>query len=225
MSTFLDSAGLQTLWNKIKTWVGANFQPKGSYAAESHTHGYVSTVKVGSTSYNVSGNTVSLPAYPSVPSLSGFVNTVNVTGSGNVITDISKSGSTITVTKGNASGGSSGGTVTYVHKSTQITPNEDPILQMEYRDEADSFIELLRNSPGGTYCGGELRLKAFDTDSEATHSLQICPLGIRCDGRQVAQFTSGRTSFFVDGLAVRDSNLGRLYWLNIDRAKELGLLK
>ena len=33
-----------------------------------HTHNYASTVKVGSTNYNVSGNTISLPAYPTVPS-------------------------------------------------------------------------------------------------------------------------------------------------------------
>ena len=33
-----------------------------------HTHNNASTVKVGSTNYNVSGNTISLPAYPTVPS-------------------------------------------------------------------------------------------------------------------------------------------------------------
>ena len=37
-------------------------------ANSSHTHNYASTVKVGSTSYNISGNTISLPAYPTVPS-------------------------------------------------------------------------------------------------------------------------------------------------------------
>lgn len=39
-----------------------------TFTPSSHTHNYASTVKVGSTSYNVSGNTISLPAYPTVPS-------------------------------------------------------------------------------------------------------------------------------------------------------------
>lgn len=33
-------------------------------ASSSHTHNYASTVKVGSTSYNINGNTISIPAYP-----------------------------------------------------------------------------------------------------------------------------------------------------------------
>lgn len=37
-------------------------------ANSSHTHNYTSTVKVGSTSYNVSNNVISLPAYPTIPS-------------------------------------------------------------------------------------------------------------------------------------------------------------
>ena len=36
-----------------------------------HTHNYASTVKVGSTSYNVSNNIISLPAYPTLSSLGG----------------------------------------------------------------------------------------------------------------------------------------------------------
>ena len=39
-----------------------------TFTPSTHTHNYASTVKVGSTSYNVSGNTISLPAYPTVPS-------------------------------------------------------------------------------------------------------------------------------------------------------------
>lgn len=59
------------------SWIGAskpsyNWDEIGSkpstFAPSSHTHNYASTVKVGSTSYNVSGNTISLPAYPTVPS-------------------------------------------------------------------------------------------------------------------------------------------------------------
>ena len=33
-------------------------------ASSSHTHNYASTVKVGSTAYNINGNTISIPAYP-----------------------------------------------------------------------------------------------------------------------------------------------------------------
>ena len=39
-----------------------------TFTPSSDTHNYASTVKVGSTNYNVSGNTISLPAYPTVPS-------------------------------------------------------------------------------------------------------------------------------------------------------------
>lgn len=67
-------------WNDLTdkpSWIGAN-KPSytwaeigskpSTYAPSSHTHNYASTVKVGSTSYNISGNTISLPAYPTVPS-------------------------------------------------------------------------------------------------------------------------------------------------------------
>lgn len=59
------------------SWIGANkpsytWNEIGSkpstFTPSSHTHNYASTVKVGSTSYNISGNTISLPAYPTVPS-------------------------------------------------------------------------------------------------------------------------------------------------------------
>lgn len=39
-----------------------------TFTPSTHTHNYASIVKVGSTNYNVSGNTISLPAYPTVPS-------------------------------------------------------------------------------------------------------------------------------------------------------------
>ena len=40
-------------------------------SATGHTHGYASTVKVGTASYAVSGNTISLPAYPTLSGLGG----------------------------------------------------------------------------------------------------------------------------------------------------------
>lgn len=49
------------------TWDEIGSKPS-TFAPSSHTHNYASTVKVGSTSYNISGNTISLPAYPTVPS-------------------------------------------------------------------------------------------------------------------------------------------------------------
>ena len=48
-------------WNEITS-------KPSTFTPSEHTHNYASTVKVGSTSYNVSGNTISLPAYPTVPS-------------------------------------------------------------------------------------------------------------------------------------------------------------
>ena len=49
------------------TWAEISGKPS-TFAPSSHTHNYASTVKVGSTSYNINGNTISLPAYPTVPS-------------------------------------------------------------------------------------------------------------------------------------------------------------
>lgn len=49
------------------SWSEIGSKPS-TFTPSSHTHNYASTVKVGSTSYNVSGNTISLPAYPTVPS-------------------------------------------------------------------------------------------------------------------------------------------------------------
>lgn len=67
-------------WNDLTdkpSWIGANkpsytwaeiSDKPSTFAPSSHTHNYASTVKVGSTSYNISGNTIRLPAYPTVPS-------------------------------------------------------------------------------------------------------------------------------------------------------------
>ena len=46
------------------SWSEINDKPL-TFTPSTHTHNYASTVKVGTTSYNVSGNTISLPAYPS----------------------------------------------------------------------------------------------------------------------------------------------------------------
>ena len=49
-----------------------------NYSTTSHTHNYTSKVKVGSTEYTVSANTISLPSYPTLSSLSGVsVSTFN----------------------------------------------------------------------------------------------------------------------------------------------------
>ena len=50
-----------------QSWSEIGSKPS-TFTPSTHTHNYASTVKVGSTSYNVSGNTISLPAYPTVPS-------------------------------------------------------------------------------------------------------------------------------------------------------------
>lgn len=49
------------------SWSEIGSKPS-TFTPSTHTHNYASTVKVGSTSYNVSGNIISLPAYPTVPS-------------------------------------------------------------------------------------------------------------------------------------------------------------
>lgn len=49
------------------SWSEIGSKPS-TFTPSTHTYNYASTVKVGSTSYNVSGNTISLPAYPTVPS-------------------------------------------------------------------------------------------------------------------------------------------------------------
>lgn len=49
------------------SWSEIGSKPS-TFTPSTHTHNYASTVKVGSTNYNVSGNTISLPAYPTVPS-------------------------------------------------------------------------------------------------------------------------------------------------------------
>lgn len=76
----IDSKGSVTSWEDLEgkpSWIGSS-KPSYSwgeisgkpstFTPSTHTHNYASTVKVGSTSYNVSGNTISLPAYPTVPS-------------------------------------------------------------------------------------------------------------------------------------------------------------
>lgn len=54
--------------SKVSTVTWDDIQNKPStFTPASHTHNYVSTIKLGNTSYTVSGNTISLPAYPTVP--------------------------------------------------------------------------------------------------------------------------------------------------------------
>lgn len=172
----------------------------------------------------MSGGTVSLPAYPSVPSLSGYVNTVNVTGSGNVITDISKSGSTITVTKGNFSGGSSGGSVDYVYRSTLPNGEEEPILQLADSNYHDYYVEILRNAMGNSHCGGEVRLKSFDAYSDIRY-LQICALGIRSNDRQIFSFGSQGVGLCIDSLSFGTGADDQVLMFDVARAKQYGILR
>ena len=76
----IDNVGGVSSWNDLTdkpnwitdtkpsySWSEIGSKPS-TFTPSTHTHNYASTVKVGSTSYNVSGNTISLPAYPTVPS-------------------------------------------------------------------------------------------------------------------------------------------------------------
>lgn len=80
LKDMIDSKGAVSSWEDITDKPGWITSTKPSYSwneitgkpstftPSEHTHNYASSVKVGSTSYNVSGNTISLPAYPTVPS-------------------------------------------------------------------------------------------------------------------------------------------------------------
>ena len=221
MGTFLDTTGLQALWNKIKSWVGNNYQPKGSYAASNHTHNYASTVKVGNTAYNVSGNTISIPAYPST---SDCVKGVNVQGSGNVLRNVVKNGDKLVFTMQNLQG----------FDGTSITSGgdsdsgiEEHILRMYNINgdtENDMFIDILKNEGGQRYCGGEIRLKCFVRDEETLgHTLVMCPLGVRIDGKEVFSFEHSNRCLTLDRLHL--SHNGQNYAFDVDKAISMGLLK
>lgn len=80
LKDMIDSKGSVSSWEDITdkpswitstkpsySWSEIGSKPS-TFTPSTHTHNYASTVKVGSTSYNISGNTISLPAYPTVPS-------------------------------------------------------------------------------------------------------------------------------------------------------------
>ena len=80
LKDMIDSKGSVSSWEDITdkpswitstkpsySWNEITSKPS-TFTPSEHTHNYASSVKVGSTSYNVSGNTISLPAYPTVPS-------------------------------------------------------------------------------------------------------------------------------------------------------------
>lgn len=59
--------GLIDSKSSVTSWDDLTDKPS-TFPPSTHTHNYASTVKVGSTSYNVSANTITLPAYPTIPS-------------------------------------------------------------------------------------------------------------------------------------------------------------
>ena len=61
---YADSAGTA---NSV-AWSNVSGKPS-TFSPSSHTHEYASTIKVGTTSYTSSSNTISLPAYPTLSSL------------------------------------------------------------------------------------------------------------------------------------------------------------
>lgn len=80
LKDMIDSKGAVSSWEDITdkpswitstkpsySWNEITSKPS-TFTPSEHTHNYASTVKVGSTSYNISGNTISLPAYPTVSS-------------------------------------------------------------------------------------------------------------------------------------------------------------
>ena len=59
--------GLIDSKSSVTSWDDLTDKPS-TFPPSTHTHNYASTVKVGNTSYNVSANTITLPAYPTIPS-------------------------------------------------------------------------------------------------------------------------------------------------------------
>lgn len=59
--------GLIDSKSSVTSWDDLTDKPS-TFPPSTHTHNYASTIKVGSTSYNVSANTITLPAYPTIPS-------------------------------------------------------------------------------------------------------------------------------------------------------------
>lgn len=69
VSSFTNDANYLISTDAAETYLtiadaATTYQPVGSYAAKVHTHNYASTIKVGTTAYNVSSNVISIPAYP-----------------------------------------------------------------------------------------------------------------------------------------------------------------
>lgn len=221
MGKYLDLTGLQAFWTKIKTWVSTNYQPKGSYASANHTHSYASTVKVGNTAYNISGNTISIPAYPNT---SDCVKGVNVQGSGNVLCNVVKNGDKLVFTMQNLQYTN----CTHVAcESDSDNGQEDHILQMynlNGNNDDDFFVDILKNEGGEYYCGGEIRLKCFRRGDEALgHTLVMCPLGIEIDGRELFRFEHSYRALTLDKLYFL--NNGKDYTFDVDKAISIGLLK
>ena len=95
-----------SIYNYIKSKLDSvyqakgSYQPAGSYASSGHTH----SVKINGATKTIAasgGTAVDLGTYlTSHQSLANCAQTVTTTGTGNAVTSVSKSGSTITVTKG-----------------------------------------------------------------------------------------------------------------------------
>ena len=84
-------------------------------ASSSHTHNYASTVKLGATSYTVSGNTISLPAYPSSIK-NPYALTISLNGTSQGAYDGSAAKS-INITASSVGAA----TASHTHKKSQIT--------------------------------------------------------------------------------------------------------
>lgn len=291
MGKYLDLTGLQALWNKMKSWVSANFSSK------EHTHSALnsafyfnnSNISVDSTNliegqnpnslnfyrngvlipnpgvktdggmlrvngtdesntvvelsafddrgegetiqFNYYGLESHAPVYSvAVPKRSGTValtsdltdciTSVNVSGSGDVVTGISKSGNSLNIMKGKIGGSTS---AEYVYRSMVSNGGEEPILQVEHGEDREYYVEILRNAKGHDYCGGEIRLKAFNNSTDSTHSLQICPLGIRSDGKQIFRFDSTGIYLYIDNITLMSAD-GEALNFDVGVAKDLGLV-
>ena len=64
LSSYLTIASAKAIYQPIGDYAAASHNHDSVYSKLGHTHNYASTVKVGTTSYTVSSNVITIPAYP-----------------------------------------------------------------------------------------------------------------------------------------------------------------
>jgi hypothetical protein len=114
LSVYATKTDISTM--ATQTWVDQNFAKKTDLSIYTTTTDLTGYVTYALSNY-ATQTWITNKGYTTFNDLSGYVNTVNVTGSGNVVTDVRKNGSTINVTKGIT------GATCYYWKNVDLPPN------------------------------------------------------------------------------------------------------